>query len=184
LLQSSSDIEALVRNDIASVLALEIDRVAFYGTGSSNQPTGAKVAIASSSTEINFAAATPTFAEVVSLESAINAGNADLGSMKYIVNANMAGALKTKEKASGFPVYVLDGGSMNGYPVLMSNQIASGDVWFAAFNQLMIGMWGGLDLMSDPYTFSNTGAVRVRALQDIDIGIRNIGSIARGNDTP
>ncbi len=184
LIQSSEDVEALVRSDLAMVMALGFDYYALYGSGSSNQPTGAKVAIASSSTEVNFGANTPTFAEVVSLETAINAGNADVGSMKYICNASMAGALKTAEKASGYPQYILDGGQANGYPVIVSNQSASNDLWFGAWSQLVLGFWGGLDLMADPYTFSNTGAIRVRILQEYDVALRHAESIARGNNAP
>lgn len=184
LLQSSIDVENFVRNDLAAVIALELDRVAMYGTGSSNQPQGMKTAIASGSNEINFAAATPTFAEVVSLESAITAANADLGSMKYLINASMQGSLKSAVKVSNFPVFILENGMMNGYPVLMSNQVASGDVWFGDFSQLLMGFWSGLDLMVDPYSQSTSGTVRIVALQDCDLALRHKESIARGNDTP
>ncbi|MGZ6310850.1 MAG: phage major capsid protein, partial [Bdellovibrionota bacterium] len=153
LLQSSIDVENFIRGDLAAVLALEIDRAALYGLGSSNQPQGLKPALAAFNTasqEENFAAATPTFAEVVGLESKITAANGDIGSMKYLVNASMQGALKSAPKVSGYPVYILENGSMNGYPVMMSNQIASGDVFFGVWSQLILAFWSGLDILVDP----------------------------------
>jgi hypothetical protein len=42
----------------------------------------------------------------------------------------------------------------------------------------MIGMWGSLDLMVDPYTGSTAGTVRVVALQDVDVAVRNLESFA------
>ena len=42
----------------------------------------------------------------------------------------------------------------------------------------MIGMWGSLDIMVDPYTGSTAGTVRVVALQDVDVAVRNIESFA------
>lgn len=188
MLQAQSiDVEALIRSDLAQVIALEIDRAALYGSGSSNQPQGLKAKLAAYNTasqEKNFAAATPTFAEIVDLESKITALNVDTTGAKYIVNASMAGALKTKEKASGYPVYVLENGQMNGYQTLVSNQVASGDVWHGVWDQLMIGFWSGLDLMVDPYTGGTSGTVRVIALQDCDLAIRHEEAFSRGNDSP
>jgi hypothetical protein len=39
-------------------------------------------------------------------------------------------------------------------------------------------MWGGLDLTVDPYSGSSAGTVRVVALQDVDIALRNVESFA------
>lgn len=187
LLQSSIDVEAFVRNDLAQVLALKIDLAALYGLGSSNEPTGLKPALNaynSASQELNLAAATPTFAEVVSLETKIAALNADVANMKYLANASMYGALKAAVKVSGYPVYILEDGMVNGYPIMRSNQSASGDIWFGDWSSLMLGFWSGLDIMVDPYTGSSAGNVRIVALQDCDIAVRHPDSFARGNDTP
>ena len=42
LLQSSIDIETMIRGDLAKVIATKLDHTAIYGTGSSNQPLGIK----------------------------------------------------------------------------------------------------------------------------------------------
>ena len=42
LLLQAIDVEQRIRNDIAENIALELDRAAIYGTGSSNQPLGIK----------------------------------------------------------------------------------------------------------------------------------------------
>jgi hypothetical protein len=49
---------------------------------------------------------------------------------------------------------------------------------FGNFADLVIGMWGSLDLMVDPYTGSTAGTVRVVALQDVDVQLRNVVSFA------
>jgi hypothetical protein len=46
----------------------------------------------------------------------------------------------------------------------------------------MIGQWGGLDLLVDPYTGSSAGTVRVVALQDVDVAIRRAASFAIAKD--
>lgn len=178
LLQSSIDVESMVRNDLAQVLALEIDRAALYGSGSSNQPTGL-VGITGLNV-VDFTAAVPTFAEIVDMETQIAADNADVGVMKYLINASGRGALKTKEKVSGYPSFILDNGMINGYGYECSNVIANDDHFFGNWSDLIIGFWSGLDLLVDPYTNSTSGSVRVVAHQDCDIAARHGESFSRG----
>jgi len=181
MLQSSIDVENMVRNDLARVLALKIDAAGLYGTGSNSEPLGLKLTTGIG-TE-NFAAAIPTFAEVVALESDVATANALLGSPVYLMNAAMRGGLKTKAKDAGSGLFVMEGNEVNGYRGVLSNQVESGDLWFGNFADLIIGYFSGLDLMVDPYTHSTSGTVRVVAMQDVDIAVRHPESFSRGNDT-
>lgn len=182
MLQSSLDIEALIRNDLSTALALAIDNGALQGSGSSGQPTG----IANTS-GINaptaFAAATPTFAEVVAMETAVAEDNALMGNLAYILPASMYGALKTTKKDAGSGEFVVaPDGTMNGYRAVVSNQVTSGDLYFGNFSDLLIGMYGGLDITVDPYTASSSGTVRIVALQTVDVAVRHAVSFAYNND--
>ena len=181
MIQSSIDVENMVRTDLARVLALEIDRVGLYGSGSSNQPLGLKDTTGVLTED--FAANAPTFSEVVALESDVAGANALLGSPVYLMNSAMAGSLKTTEKASNTAQFILQGGEVNGYRAVISNQVASNDLWFGNFSDLIIAYFSGLDLMVDPYTGSTSGTVRVVALQDVDIAARHGASFSRGNNT-
>ena len=181
MIQSSIDVENMVRTDLARVLALEIDRVGLYGSGSSNQPLGLKDTTGVLSED--FAANTPTFAEVVALESDVSGANALLGSPVYVMNSAMAGSLKTATKDSGSGQFILQGGEVNGYRAVISNQVESNDLWFGNFSDLIIAYFSGLDLMVDPFTGSTSGTVRVVALQDVDIAARHGASFSRGNNS-
>jgi HK97 family phage major capsid protein/HK97 family phage prohead protease len=181
MIQSSIDVENMVRNDLARVLALKIDLAGLYGTGSNGEPLGLKLTTGIG-TE-NFAAAAPTFAEVVALESDVATANALLGSPVYLMNAAMRGSLKTTSKDTGSGMFIMDGNEVNGYRGVLSNQVASGDLWFGNFADLIIGYFSGLDIMVDPYSNSTSGTVRVVAMQDVDIAVRHPESFSRGNDT-
>lgn len=172
MLQSSMDVESMVRGDLAAVLALEIDRAALYGSGSSGQPTGVKN-VSGINTVAIAALGKPTFPEIVSLETSVNSANADIGAMKYIVNAAGYGNLKTTPKVTSQPIYILQDGQANGYDVLRSNQVVANDFWFGVWNQLILGFWSGLDILIDPYTNSTSGSIRVVAHQDCDIAVRH-----------
>jgi HK97 family phage major capsid protein len=49
---------------------------------------------------------------------------------------------------------------------------------FGNFADLMIGMFGGLDVLVDPYTGSSTGATRIAMFQDVDVAVRHAESFA------
>ena len=181
MMQSSLDIENLVRNDLSSGIALAIDNGALQGSGSSGNPTGIKNT-SGINAPTDFAAANPTFAEVVAMETAVAEDNALMGNLAYILPASMAGALKTTAKDSGSGQFVLQGGEMNGYRAIVSNQCTAGDLYFGNFADLLIGMYGGLDITVDPFTASTSGTVRIVALQTVDVAVRHAVSFAVNND--
>ena len=182
MMQSSLDIEALVRNDLSTAIALAIDLGALAGTGSSGQPTGVKNT-SGINAPTNFAGVNPTFAEVVAMETAVAEDNALSGNLAYIAPAGMYGALKTTAKDAGSGQFVVGpDGNMNGYNTIVSNQVTAGDLYFGNFADLLIGMYGGLDIVVDPYTSSTSGTVRIVALQTCDVAVRHAVSFAFNND--
>jgi HK97 family phage major capsid protein/HK97 family phage prohead protease len=181
MLQSSIDVENMVRNDLARVLALKIDLAGLYGTGSNGEPLGLKLTTGIGTED--FANNAPTFAEVVALESDVATANALLGSPVYLMNAAMRGSLKTTTKDTGSGMFIMEGNEVNGYRGVLSNQVATNDLWFGNFADLIIGYFSGLDIMVDPYTNSTSGTVRVVAMQDCDIAVRHPESFSRGNNT-
>ena len=179
LIQSSIDCENMVRNDIAKVIALEIDRAALYGTGSSNEPLGLHNTSGIGTESIT--ANNPTFAQVVNMESDVAAANALMGNLSYITGATIRGAMKVKAKDSGSGLFLWDGNNtVNGYNAYMSNQIEAGDLWFGNWSDCIIGYWSSLDLLVDPYTHSTSGTIRITALQDVDVAFRHAASFSLG----
>jgi len=181
ILQSTPAIEALVRDDLTQALALAIDKGALEGTASSGQPRGLLNTVGINK-PTNFAAAVPTFAEMVTLESAVAEDNALMGNLAYITDAATYGGLKTRTKDTGSGMFVLENGQANGYNVIRTQQATAGNVYFGNFSDMLIGMWGGLDLTVDPYTASTTGTVRIVALQTVDVAVRNAVSFAWNSD--
>ena len=181
LSQSSLDVENLIRDDLTKSIATAIDLGALAGSGASGQPTGI-----SNTTGINtttFAAANPTWAEIVAMESAIANDNALSGSLGYICRPADFGTLKTTEKATNTAQFVVNpDNTMNGYNVIRSNQVTSGDFYFGNFADLLIGMYGGLDITVDPYALSTSGGVRIVALQTVDVAVRHAVSFCKSSD--
>jgi len=180
LLQSSLDIEALIRNELAMRLALAIDSKAVTGDGTSNTPTG--IMSTSGIGSKTFAAlGAPTFGEVVDVESQVSIDNALMGSLSYLTTAAMAGGMKQKAKDAGSGRFVIEDGQANGYPVALSNTVTANSLLFGNWTDLLIGFWGGLDVNVDTSTGSASGRVRVVSLQDVDVAVRHAQSFAVGN---
>ena len=173
LLQSDISVEQMVRDDLARVLALELDRVGLNGSGSSNQPLGII-----NTTGIGTQSLTSfgTFAEYIGMETDVAVANADAGALRYIINASARGALKGTEKASNTAQFVYENDEINGYPVTVSNQLSNNDALFGDFSQLIMAMWSGLDLTVDPYAGATAGTVRIIALQDVDFAVKQPGA--------
>lgn len=182
--QATPDAEAIVRDDILKVMALELDRVAIYGTGGDFQPKGLKNY--SGINAKDFATAgQPTFAELVAMETEIALDNADVDSMSYVFNAAIRGHAKTTLKfpaSAGSQTIWEPGNTVNGYATDVTNQISSGDVFFGNWQDLVVAMWGGLELTVDPYALSTSGGIRIIALQDIDVNLRRVESFCWGSD--
>ena len=170
LLQSSIDVETMIRDDIAKVIATKLDNAAIYGSGSSNEPLGIKDTTGVGTQTITTFG---TFAEYIGMETDVAAANADVANMYYLINASARGALKSTEKTSTSTAnFVFENNEINGYPAIVSNQLANNDVLFGDFSQFVIGMWSGLDLTVDPYANATSGSVRIIALQDVDFAVK------------
>ena len=172
MIQSSLDVENLIRNDLAGSMAIAIDNAALEGSGSSGNPTGITNTTGINTVSLSSAAA-PTFAEMVSMESAVAVDNALLGGLVYIVHPTNAGTLKTTTKDSGSGQFVLANNEINGYPVVVSAQLTANNYVFGNMQDLLVGMFSGLDIVVDPYSNSTSGTVRVVALQSLDVNVRH-----------
>ncbi len=194
MLQSSLDVEGFVRGDLASVLALAIDLAALHGTGASNQPTGIAATSGIGSVVGGTNGLAPTWDHIVDLETEVAVDNADIGRLAYMTNAKVRGQLKkTFVDASSNAERVWDVRSgntpLNGYGAFTTNQVSSAltkgsssgvcsAIFYGNWSDLLIGMWGGLDILVDPYSQSTSGTMRVVALQDVDVAVRHPQSFA------
>lgn len=187
MLQSTPDAELIVRNDLIRVMALGLDYAGIYGTGTSNQPKGLKLQTGINAVDFS-TAGKPTFPELVQMETEIALDNADVDSMVYVMNAGIRGYAKTALKFPGAAIpqggtIWEPGNTINGYQTAVSNQIASGDMFFGNWADFIIAMWGGLDMTVDPYSLSTSGGTRIVVFQDVDFNIRHPESFCYGSDT-
>lgn len=169
LLQATPAVDGIVQGDLSKILALAIDKAVFHGTGADGQPKGiANVTGIGSEAGASFA-----WANAVDMETLVAAANADVAGMAYVTNATVRGLMKSRPKiGTTFPVFLCEDDKMNGYPVHCTNQIDAGDMFFGDYTQAIMGEWGVLDILVDPFTGSSAGTVRIVAFQSVDLAVR------------
>ena len=180
MIQSSIDIENMVRNDLAKVLALKIDDAALYGSGNSGEPLG--LLNTSNVNDVQFSSSAIDWPKLVDMESAVAADNALSGNLAYLTNASQFGAMKSTEKGEGTARFLYENGNLNGYQVHVSNQVKGAHVWFGNWSDMIMAYFSGLDIMVDPYQHSTSGTVRVIAMQDVDVAVRHPESFCKGDN--
>ena len=194
LKQSSIDVENFVVNDLAAICAAGIDLSCLHGTGADDQPTGIAATSGIGSVAGGDNGLAPAWSHVIDLETEVAVDNADIGSLAYMTNAKVRGKMKkTLITATYGEDFIWDRRTpeapLNGYKCHVTNQVSStltkgtssgvcSAIFYGNWADLVIGNWGTLDILVDPYTGSTSGTVRIVALQDIDVAVRHAGSFA------
>ena len=197
ILQGNESVEAMLRADLATALALGMENGAINGTGLNNQPLG----LLAASSGIDFTSVVggtdglaPTWAHIVGLETAVASVNADIEALGYLTNVKVRGNLKTTLKSAGVAGYIWgEDNRLNGYGAEVTTQVpsnldkgASTGVCSAAifgnWNDLVVGMWGGIDITINPYIKDIEGLVRITAATYYDTVIRRGSSFAAIKD--
>jgi HK97 family phage major capsid protein/HK97 family phage prohead protease len=183
VIQSSLDIETMIRDNMAKQIALAWDLKAIAGTGASGEPLGI-LNTTGLSTSVTFGAAA-TWANIVLFETNLAASNADTGSIGWIVSPATRGKWKSAVKVTNQAVFLWEAGDLvNSYKAYATNQIPSGDkVIFGNFSDLMIGMWGGLDVVIDPYSAARNNQVYVTTNMWCDVALARPTSFVISTDS-
>ena len=101
------------------------------------------------------------------------------------MRASISGAMKTTLKASGVSGYLMEpDGTVNGYAAKRSEQMPAGHIIFGNWAEVLIGLWGGLDLFGDNVTLGDRGGLVVRGFQDCDVAIRHAASFSVCTNVP
>lgn len=174
ILQSSPDIETLVRNDFAQVLAEAVDKAAIDGAGGI-APTG--ILTLKPPTAITG----PTWLEV-------------LGQIALLENVNASGTgwlvnPSSVKKLRSTPMTATDTASnmlmstpteLGGYPLLASTLMPAGVAIFGNWSDLLIGYWSAFDLLVNPYESGaySKGNISIRAMVTCDVAVRHPESFA------
>ena len=198
LIQSSPDIEAVLRDDLFNALAAAVDEVAIYGDGS-DKPKGLLKLDGIGKVEIGTNGGLLTWDHIVDLETKVRAAKVRTGSFGYLVNPTTQGYLKKLVDAQGRPLWqtsLIDGqpDRLNGYAIADSTVVPSNltkgtatskcsAVIFGAWDNLLIGEWSAVEIAVNPYGAAfKSGGMEIRAIQNVDTCVRRKEAFAAVQD--
>jgi HK97 family phage major capsid protein len=179
--QSSLDVEAFIRQDLAAAHALAWDLAVLHGTGNSNQPSG--IYVASDVNSVAFGGV-PTYALLIDMITEVLKDNALGGSLAFATTPGLAGKMAKTVIAASTDTRMLWDGKLNegvvaGYRAIASNQVsavlgggAEQGLIFGNWADVMIGNFGSMELVVDPYALKKQGMIEVTSFQLCDIALR------------
>ena len=167
----SIDAEAVLKADIVNAINSKLEATILGNTaGSTTKPAGIFYTTGSTATISGFT-------DVTELESDVEDANV-LGECKYIISNKAKAALRTMAKGGNTSANVMENGEIDGTPVFNTSNVYSTGVAYGDWSNLVIGQWGGIDLVVDPFTVAKEGCVRLVVNAYVDAKIVRPGTIA------
>ena len=135
----------------------------------------------------------PTWAKVLEFESAIKTDAGNPMNLSYLTNGKGRAKLKgTPKLASSDSRMLWENNEVNGYAAYSNDQVPSNltkgtgtnlsAMIFGNWADLWIGQWGGLDLITDPYSAKKSGLVELQIDTFWDIFLKQLESFAASVD--
>jgi HK97 family phage major capsid protein len=192
--QSEINFETFFLNDLLRAIAQAVESAAISGASGGSNPVGILSTSGIGSVVGGVDGLAMAWEHVVKLEKEVAIDNALMGSLGYLTNTKVKAALKTKalDAGSGLFVWPQSENVLNGYPVAVSNLVPSNltkvnggtthtDLSAAIFgnwNDMMIGQWGGIDMIVDQYSLKKKGQIEIATNSFWDVLIRRPESFA------
>lgn len=172
--QSARSIESLIIDDLVEGLGVAIDLGILRGPGTDNQLLGL---LNQAIPAVEFDGPGISFGKAVDMRTKVATFNAAQGALAYLTSVSQAGLAQQTEKFPGTTGRtVWEEGKVNGYRAEDTNQMPD-DTWlFGDFSQVVLGMWGVMDLKVDESTLSDSDGLVLRVFQDVDAVVRNKSS--------
>jgi HK97 family phage major capsid protein len=184
--------DAVVAEDLAAALGVEIDRVALNGSG-----TGQPLGILQDPTTPVYAwgtnGAAPSWLGICTIRRTVALASGDVGRMGWLMTPAAEFALRTTEKTAtagrfiwdeserncGAPAYATVNLPANGTKGTGTN-LSSGI--YGSWDMAALALWGPLELLINPYTFSTANVIRISAFLDADVHTLQPGSFCCWTD--
>jgi HK97 family phage major capsid protein len=155
LIQDSADAEATLRADIVNAIGEKLQQT-ILGTeaGTETKPNGIFSIDASAVTSVT------TFKDICDLEAKVDDSNAGANRCYLVSNKAKAG-LRNMAKSAKSTELVMQNGEIDGTKVYATSSISDKYLAYGDFSNLVIGQWGGIDLVVDQYSVAKEGCVRL-----------------------
>jgi HK97 family phage major capsid protein len=180
---SGIDIENDVRMRLGAGHGLALDLAGIKGLGTDKEPLGILNNPDAQTYDIGTSGspAVPTYTKLKRMTGMVSEKNVLGGSMGWLTTPLMAAELGATQIATNMPRFIWEGtnedGIVAGYKAAASSQSPKNlytsttdhTLVFGAWEHLIFGLWGALEVLVDPYTLATYGQIRVTTYQQGDV---------------
>jgi len=180
--QTAGFAEAIVKKELEMAIQVALDYAGIAGPGTGGSPTGITGFSSVNSVAMGTDGGTPTRAKLIEMETKIAEDNAIISNMAFLTTPGVRGYLKSLATDTGSGIFVWGGdNNLVGYRAEASNNVPStltkgasiGNchaIILGCWDQLLIGQWGGIDLIVNPYSRARESVVEIviNSFWDID----------------
>jgi len=148
LAQTTPDVEAAIRNDIALAFSEKIEETLLgSAAGSSTQPAGLFYGL--TATTVN------NYGQLLDMEAEVEEDH--YKNCKYVISPKAKAALKGMIKGTNATGMVMEGNAVDGTEAFVTSNVAAKKGLYGAFDNLVIGIWDNLriDVVADSATLAN-----------------------------
>lgn len=174
LQQANPSIEQLVRDDFVAVVSAAVDQALLHGDGL-KQPEG--IVTAATGTGSIGAVTADYWGKVLKVIEDLQAEN--ISPNFWLASPQAATKLRSVLVTEGVPGWMLDdNGRVAGIPLVVSKHLQNksgtpdtGRMILGDFSEMLIGTWGGVDVLANPYesTAYARGGVKVRIMTTMNM---------------
>ena len=175
LLQNGAAAEQAIIRDLGRATAQKMDAAIFSTAGVTGAPDSLGELATSTFTESAFSNLASIMLDFVTAEQTLAEAGGLEGNLAYVASPALMAQLKQSAQVAAVNAG-MQGSLINGYPTFFTNGCtktgsASADFFFGDFSKLYMGMFGGLDIMVDPYSVAINGQTRLVLNQYMDWGV-------------
>ena len=183
LKQSGAALEQAVRRDLNAAISTELDRVAFLGSGSSGQPLGVVTGAGTYGFDVNDVSAAASYAAFRAAGVAFMGRNAanSLNDIRLLMRTELLNTLDDTviEVGSGmtfwdfiakrFGSVLTTSNALNAPSGSPAESTAIMTTSVGGVPPFFMGIWGGVDLIRDPYTKAASGQLILTGIVTADV---------------
>lgn len=185
LLQNGAAAEQAIIRDLGRATAQKMDAAIFKTAGVAGAPDSlGELATGVFVETTPYAANASIMNDFVIAEQALAEAGGLEGNLAYVAHPALMADLKRSAQVAAVSAG-MQGSLVNGYPTFFTNGCtktgsASADFYFGDFSKLYMGMFGGLDIMVDPYSVAAAGQTRLVLNQYMDWGVSDGAGFIKG----
>lgn len=183
-MKQSAGIEAAIRRDLQGAIAAELDKAIFLGTGATGQPSGVvSKASAYGITEFDASAASVDYSTFIDAVAQFIGNNTATGpaGVRALIRPEVWAYLEAAMFDTGSGITQYDKVAAKMGAIAMSNDALAAPATNVSkmlltsnaggLSPIFAGIWGGVDLIRDPYSKAHSGQLLVTGLVTCDVTV-------------